>query len=157
MASLFSPSHIPLDRHRLRRRKFTTTSPLLLPFPQAQSSCQWGDRTIFFKFGKVSKILALYSQSSWGKGGPLQVYPICSLQLNILPLLKGPRGRAALIHYSCPRDGTPVRSRRDTDFEMVMHQLGSLGRKFRLAGLSHTGEKKCQGGCQPGEGIQQLW
>lgn len=57
-----------------------------------------------------------------------------------------------MIHYSYPGDGAPIQKQRDTDFETATRQLRSPGRKFRLAGLSHTREKKCQGGCQPREG-----
>lgn len=46
LASLFSPSSIPLGRHQPRRGKPIAMSPLLYPLPKPSSPCQRGHRII---------------------------------------------------------------------------------------------------------------
>lgn len=46
LASLFSPSSIPLGRHQPRRGKLIAMTPLLFPLPKPSSLCQRGHRII---------------------------------------------------------------------------------------------------------------
>ena len=55
LASVFSPSSVPLGRHRLRRRKLIAMSALLCPSPQALVPSPEGRQDYFSSSGKSPK------------------------------------------------------------------------------------------------------